>query len=171
MGENSLKKDGKGFNKFRWTLIIIFLISVILMGTYTQIPGLNSINPMVLNSVGSILVTVLLILIVVLHGVERYGKKNLFFFFLITAGVAYTFENIAVATGWPAGFYTYTSNLGMLPVPFIIVFDYFAMGYLSWMTAQILTLNYCEKLRGKQTFIVPMIAAFIMVMWDLEWTP
>lgn len=167
MTEITMGNDGKSFNRFRWALIIIFLISVVIMGVYTQIPGLNSLNPMVLNSVGSILVTILLILIVVLHGAERYGRKNLFIFFLITAGVAYTFENIAVATGW----YTYSSNLGMLPVPFVIVLDYFAMGYLSWMTSQILTMNYSEKLRGKQIFIVPLIAAFIMVMWDLGMDP
>lgn len=171
MVENTQTKDDKGFNKFRWALIIIFLISVVLMGAYTKIFGLSSVNSMVLNSVGSILVTLLLLVIVALHGVERYGKKNLFIFFLITAGVAYLFENINVATGWPAGHYSYTSNLGLLPVPFIIVFDYFAMGYLSWMTSNILTQNYREKLKGKQIFLVPLIAAFIMVMWDLGMDP
>lgn len=159
------------FRKFRWALIIIFLISVVLMGVYTQIPGLNTMDPMIFNAVGSILVTLLMLLIVALHGTERYGKKNMFVFFLITAGVAYLFENINVATGWPAGSYSYTSNLGFLPVPFVIVFNYFTMGYLSWMTSQILTANYAEKLKGKQIFILPLVAAFIMVMWDLGMDP
>jgi putative membrane protein len=167
----NVQKEGKGFNKFRWTLIIIFLISVVLMGTYTRIPGLNTMDSMVFNSVGSILVTLLMLLIVILHGVDRYGKKNMFIFFIITAGVAYLFENINVATGWPAGHYSYTSNLGFLPVPFIIVFNYFTMGYLSWMTSHILTGNYGEKLKGKMIFIVPLIASFIMVMWDLGMDP
>jgi uncharacterized membrane protein len=161
----------KRFNKFRWFLIFIFLFSVILMGTYVKIPGINSINPIVFNAVGSILVTVLLLLIVFLHGMERYGKKNILIFFIITAAVAYLFENINVATGFPAGFYTYTSNLGVLPVPFIVVFDYFAMGYLSWMLAQILTGHYSKRLEGKNIFILPVIAAFIMVMWDLGMDP
>lgn len=95
----------------------------------------------------------------------------MFIFFLITASVAYLFENINVATGWPAGHYSYTSNLGLLPVPFIIVFDYFTMGYLSWMISQVLTGNYSEKLIGKQIFILSFIAAFIMVMWDLGMDP
>lgn len=171
MGETTVQKDIKGFNKFRWALIIIFLISVVLMGVYTRLPGLNSMDSMVFNAVGSILVTLLMLLIVVLHGVERYGKKNMLIFFLITAGVAYLFENINVATGWPAGSYSYTSNLGLLPVPFIIVFNYFTMGYLSWMTSQVLTANFTEKLQGKLIFLMPLIAAFIMVMWDLGMDP
>jgi len=141
------------------------------MGAYTQIPGLNTMDPMIFNAVGSILVTLLMLLIVALHGTERYGKKNMLIFFMITAGVAYLFENINVATGWPAGSYSYTSNLGFLPVPFVIVFNYFTMGYLSWMTSQILTANYAEKLKGKQIFILPLVAAFIMVMWDLGMDP
>jgi uncharacterized membrane protein len=172
MGSMSCTTEDKGkFNKLRWFLIVIFLISVILMGTYVKIPGLNSINPMIFNAVGSILVTVLLLLIVFLHGMERYGKKNILIFFIITATVAYLFENINVATGFPAGFYTYTSNLGVLPVPFIIVFDYFAMGYLSWMMAQILTGHYSKRLDGRNIFVIPFIAAFIMVMWDLGMDP
>jgi putative membrane protein len=166
-----MNEKGGSFRKFRWALIIIFLISVVLMGAYTQIPGLNTMDPMIFNAVGSILVTLLMLLIVALHGTERYGKKNMLIFFMITAGVAYLFENINVATGWPAGSYSYTSNLGFLPVPFVIVFNYFTMGYLSWMTSQILTANYAEKLKGKQIFILPLVAAFIMVMWDLGMDP
>ncbi len=171
MVENTLEKEGKGFNKLRWSLIIIFLISVVIMGAYTKIPGLNAVNSMAFNAVGSILVTILMLLIVVLHGVKRYGKKNMVIFFLITAGVAYLFENINVATGWPAGSYSYTSSLGLLPVPFIIVINYFTMGYLSWMTSQVLTANYAEKLKGKLIFILPLVAAFVMVMWDLGMDP
>ncbi len=168
---NSQENGLKIFNKFRWFLIAFFLISVVIMGVYVKIPGLNTINPMVFNSIGSILVTVLLVLIVFLHGAERYGKKNILIFFIITAAVAYLFENINVATGFPAGYYSYTSNLGILPVPFIIVFDYFAMGYLSWMLSHILTTNYFKVLKGFQIVIVPFIAAFIMVMWDLSMDP
>ncbi len=164
-------QEKSSFSKLRWSLIILFLISVVLMGAYTKIPGLNTIDSMTFNAVGSILVTVLMLLIVVLHGTKRYGKKNMLVFFLITAGVAYLFENINVATGWPAGHYSYTSNLGLLPVPFVIVFNYFTMGYLSWMTSQILTRNYIKKLKNKMIFFVPLIAAFIMVMWDLGMDP
>jgi uncharacterized membrane protein len=171
MEGKTIQKDGKGFNKFRWSLIILFFISIVLMGAGSIIPGINSLDPMMLNAIGSILVTILLLIIVTLHGTERYGKKNILIFFIITAAVAYLFENINVMTGWPAGYYSYTSNLGMLKVPFVIVFDYFTMGYLAWMIAQILTGQYSKKLAGKQIFIIPFIASFIMVMWDLAMDP
>ena len=45
------------------------------------------------------------------------------------------------------------------------------MGYLSWILANILTGQYSKKLGGKQIFIVPFIATFIMVMWDLTVDP
>lgn len=39
------------------------------------------------------------------------------------------------------------------------------------MLAHVLTGQYTKKLRGKQIFIVPLVAAFIMVMWDLSVDP
>jgi putative membrane protein len=45
------------------------------------------------------------------------------------------------------------------------------MGYLSWILANILTGQYSKKLEGKQIIIIPFIATFIMVMWDLTVDP
>jgi len=92
-------------------------------------------------------------------------------FFLLTFLVSFSFENLSIRTGFPFGFYNYSPSLGILKVPIIIVFAYFAMGYLSWMIAHILTGQYGKKLAGKQIFIIPFIAAFIMVMWDLTIDP
>lgn len=39
------------------------------------------------------------------------------------------------------------------------------------MLSHVLTGQYHKKLEGKQIFIVPFIAAFIMVMWDLSVDP
>jgi putative membrane protein len=103
--------------------------------------------------------------------VERYGKKNAFIFFIVTSVVSLFFENLSVLTGFPFGFYHYSPTLGVLPVPLIIIFEYFAMGYLSWILAHILTGQYSKKLEGKQIFFVPLIATFIMVMWDLTVDP
>jgi putative membrane protein len=167
----TVQKDGKGFNWFRWSLIILFLISIIIMAVGNKIPGLNSLDPIILNSIGSILVTFVMFIVVFLHGVERYGKKHMIIFFLITWAVSYSIETINVFTGFPAGYYYYSSSLGVLPVPLIIIFDYFAMGYLSWMLAHILTGQYSKKLVGKQIFIIPFLATIIMVMWDLTMDP
>lgn len=161
----------KPFNKFRWSLIILFLILSILTALGTKVPFLSSVDPLILNSFESLVFTILIFVIVFLHGFERYGKKGMLIFFLITFAVSYTFENLSIQTGFPFGFYHYSSTLGILTVPLIIVFAYFAMGYLSWMLSNVLTGQYIRKLAGKQIFIVPFIAAFLMVMWDLTLDP
>jgi putative membrane protein len=163
MNEKSVQTDMGKFNKLRWSLIVIFLIvNILLIFTYKN-PNLLAID--------SFLVTALLFILAVLHGSERYGKKNILLFFLITWAVSFSFENLSIATGFPFGFYHYSPSLGLLTVPLIIIFAYFAIGYLAWMLAHVLTGQYTRKLEGKQIFIVPFIAAFIMVMWDLTVDP
>jgi uncharacterized membrane protein len=153
------------FSRLRWWLIILFFLFIVLM-TLTYF-----INNPLLISIDSILVTAFLFIIAVLHGIKRYGIKNMVVFFLITFIVSYSFENLSILTGFPFGFYHYSSSLGVLTVPLVIIFAYFAMGYLSWMLAHILTGQYGNKIKGIQVFIVPLIAAFIMVMWDLTIDP
>jgi putative membrane protein len=157
------KKELKTFSKFRWSLIIVFLIVNILLIFNYKDPNLLAID--------SFLVTALLFILAVLHGTERYGKRNILIFFLITWAVSFSFENLSIATGFPFGFYHYSPNLGVLTVPLIIIFAYFAIGYLAWMLSHVLAGQYHKKLEGKQIFIVPFIAAFIMVMWDLSVDP
>ncbi|PKL67658.1 MAG: carotenoid biosynthesis protein [Methanobacteriales archaeon HGW-Methanobacteriales-1] len=157
------KENFKTFNKLRWSLIFIFLmVNILLIFTYQ-----NS-NLLALDS---FLVTALLFILAVLHGRERYGGKNIAIFFLITWAVSFFFENLSIATGFPFGFYHYSPSLGLLTVPLIIIFAYFAIGYLAWMLSHVLTGQYAKKLQGKQVFIVPFIAAFLMVMWDLTVDP
>ncbi|WP_394294937.1 carotenoid biosynthesis protein [Methanobacterium lacus] len=110
-------------------------------------------------------------MLVFLYAVERYGKRNALIFFIVTSVVSLFFENLSVLTGFPFGFYHYSPSLGVLPVPLIIIFEYFAMGYLSWILSHILTGQYSKRLEGKQIFIVPIVATFIMVMWDLTVDP
>ncbi|MBI5460230.1 carotenoid biosynthesis protein [Methanobacterium sp.] len=163
MGNETVKKDGKGFSKLRWSLILVFLIANILV-----VFSYSNTNLLALDT---FLVTALLFILAVVHGTERYGKKNILIFFLITWAVSFSFENLSIATGFPFGFYHYSPSLGLLTVPLIIIFAYFAIGYLSWVLSHILTGQYSKKLEGKQIFIVPFIAAFIMVMWDLSVDP
>lgn len=160
---SNLTSDNKTFNRFRWSLVVFFFIfNILLIFTYK--------NPNLL-AVDSLVTTALLFIIAVFHGGERYGKKNMMVFFLITLIVSFSFENFSILTGFPFGFYHYSPSLGMLTVPLVIIFAYFAIGYLSWMLSHVLTGQYSKKLEGKQIFIVPFIAAFLMVMWDLTVDP
>lgn len=153
----------KSFNKFRWALILLFLIVNIIM--------IFSYSNQYLLTIDTFLVTAFLFIIAVFHGTKRYGKKNTTIFFIITWAVSFFFENLSIHTGFPFGFYHYSPSLGLLTVPLIIIFAYFSVGYLSWMLSHILTGQYHKKLEGKQIFIVPFIASFIMVIWDITLDP
>ena len=160
---NQKSNDKKTFNKLRWSLILVFFIfNLLFIFTYKD-PNLLAID--------SFVATALIFILVFLYAVERYGKKNALIFFIVTSLVSLFFENLSVLTGFPFGFYHYSPSLGLLAVPLIIIFEYFAMGYLSWILSHILTGQYSNKLEGKQIFIVPLVATFIMVMWDLTVDP
>jgi putative membrane protein len=108
-----------------------------------------------------------------LHGILRYGKKNMLIFFLITFIVSWIYENLSVVTGFPFGHYHYTDFLGfkLLFVPLAIMPAYFGTAYLSWTLAQVLIDEYKNKLTGGSIFFVPFIASFIMIMWDIVFDP
>lgn len=151
------------FNKLRWFLIVIFfLCNILIVFSYSNTN---------LLAFDSFLVTAIIFIAVFLLARERYGLKGTLLFFLIASGVSLFFENMSVMTGFPYGLYNYSPTLGVLNVPLIIIFEYFAMGYLAWTLANILTGQYSEKLKGKQVFLIPFMATFIMVMWDLTVDP
>ena len=160
---NKTLHDKIRFNKFRWSLILVFFIfNLLFIFTYKD-PNLLALD--------SFVATALIFIVVFFYAVERYGKRNALIFFIVTSVVSLFFENLSVITGFPFGFYHYSPSLGVLPVPLIIIFEYFAMGYLSWILAHILTGQYSKRLEGKQIFLVPLVATFIMVMWDLTVDP
>ncbi len=82
-------------------------------------------------------------------------------------------ESSSIATGFPFGNYHYTENLGpkLGTVPLLIRPAYFAMCYVSWSLAHIMLDKFDHRADALQRFAVPVIAAFIMVMWDLSMDP
>src|ERR1700732_5270330 len=93
-------------------------------------------------------------------------------FLALCLGISNVMENIGVLTGFPFGHYHYTDVLGpkLFLVPLLIGPAYFGTGYLSWVLASVLL---CTDQRRDRlpTFVVPVIAAFIMVGWDLCFDP
>lgn len=155
--------NGTNINKFRWVLILVFLF-VNLIASF-HLPALQSITP---------IITVLCLFIAVCsHGNERYGLKNIFIFFMITWIISHFFEALSIQTGFPFGHYYYDQLVGprLFQVPLIIMLAYFGTGYASWIISHILLDQYNRKLAGKQLFLVPLIATFIMVMWDVCMDP
>ncbi|MBN9227325.1 MULTISPECIES: carotenoid biosynthesis protein [Legionella] len=148
----------------RWTVITIYLLATLFSAAWHG-PVAELVLPIIL--VFTIFISASL------HGTERYGIKNLIIFFIITWLVSHFFEALSIQTGFPFGHYYYDKLAGprLFEVPIIIMFAYFGTGYASWILAHILLGQYATQLTGKQIFFVPLIAAFIMVMWDICMDP
>ncbi|MCE0721697.1 MULTISPECIES: carotenoid biosynthesis protein [Legionella] len=148
----------------RWTVITIYFLTTLFSAAWH--------GPLAVVFLPIILVFTIFIS-ACLHGKERYGLKNLILFFIITWLVSHFFEALSIQTGFPFGHYYYDKLAGprFFQVPLIIMLAYFGTGYASWILAHILLGQYAEPLAGKQIFLVPLIAAFIMVMWDVCMDP
>jgi len=166
MKDQNVKIDGRPISKIsklRRSLIGLFAVATIFFVLYG--------NPVVFTLLPGIYAS-LLFVIAGLYGTERYGFKNTVIFFLITWIVSLSFEAFSIQTGFPLSYhYNLASPIVLFQVPFIVIFAYFGSGYICWTLSHVLTGQYSKKLEGKQIFIVPFIAAFIMVMWDLIMDP
>jgi putative membrane protein len=110
-----------------------------------------------------------------LHGSRRYGWKGILLFLGISLVVSFTIENLAILGGFPFGQYYYTGGFPgprIFLVPAIIGVTYFSSGYVAWELGNIL-LNYpdSDPKNPRFVFLQPVVASFIMVMWDLCMDP
>ncbi|MDP1603341.1 MAG: carotenoid biosynthesis protein [Legionella sp.] len=148
----------------RWTLIALFFLITLVSGfVYSGIMQ-------VIIPIASVLT---FFLAMFLHGNERYGLKNIIIFFVITWVVSHFFEAMSIQIGFPFGYYHYDKMPGprIAEVPILIMLAYFGTGYASWILSNVLLNQYNKKLAGHQIFLVPLIATFIMVIWDLCMDP
>jgi uncharacterized membrane protein len=120
----------------------------------------------------SLLVTVCAIFVFI-HGYRRYGWKSLAVFFGISVVFGMLYENLSIATSFPFGHYYYSDSLGpkFIYAPYILTIAYFQMLYMSWTLAHVVIDNYSNKLKGSYVVVQPVIASFIMVMWDMVIDP
>jgi uncharacterized membrane protein len=118
---------------------------------------------------------VLLISVVfaVLHGAARYGRSGIAVFIAVCLVVSNILENTSILTGFPFGHYHYTDILGpkLFLVPLLIGPAYFATGYFAWVIGNVLVGDVRRGASAFTTFAVPVIASFVMVMWDLTFDP
>lgn len=159
-----LSTSNDGFSATRWFVISIFLCITFISG-FWQTHFVNAVSP--------IIVILAIFIAVWLHGIERYGIKNMIVFFIITWVVSNFFEALSIQTGFPFGNYYYDKLLGprLFQVPLIIMLAYFGIGYTSWTLAQVLLGQQSNRLAGRNMVLVPLIASCVMVMWDLCMDP
>ncbi len=121
-----------------------------------------------LGNMGSVVITLVLFGFVLFYGAERYGWRGLLIFFAITSVISWSMETLSIATGFPFGYYHYSSQLGpkLGTVPLIIMPAYFGNGFLAWTISHIFLKNLGRGMTRRNLFQVPVVAAFVMVMWD-----
>lgn len=107
------------------------------------------------------------------HGARYYGWRGIIVFVALILLVASMFENVGVHGDFPFGQHYFTDLMGpkFFAVPIMLGVAYVGMAYLSWTLAMIILGNIQKPLVGGRVFILPMVAAFIMVSWDLSMDP
>jgi len=151
-------------NRVLWAISLLFGVFAFLKATPLA-PGLMAVIP----AISIIVPTVFAFM----HGSRRLGWPTMLTFFAIAFVVSWCMESLSIATGFPFGHYHYTERLGpkLGTVPLLIMPAYFAMCYVSWNLAHIVLNKFDHRADALQRFAVPVIAAFIMVMWDLSMDP
>jgi len=119
------------------------------------------------------LVLLISVVFALIHGSSRYGWSGIAVFIVICLVVSNILENTSILTGFPFGHYHYTDSLGpkLFLVPLLIGPAYFATGYLAWVLGNLLAGDVGRGSSRLTTFAVPLVASFLMVMWDLTFDP
>jgi putative membrane protein len=104
------------------------------------------------------------------HGSILYRFRGMAAFTVFCLGAGAACESLSLRTGFPFGHYFFTNFMGpmVLRLPILLVLAYLGIGYCSWVLS-LLILGYRNKpLTRASGIAVPLLASFIMVLWDLS---
>jgi uncharacterized membrane protein len=146
-----------------WALIAIYAAARVLQVFPDKVPMLAIVALHILPP----------ILFALLHGAMLYTTRGILIFFAICLLIGNIFENLGVRTGFPFGGYYFTDVMGpkLFAVPILLGLAYLGMAYLSWTLARVILGGMRDPLTGPRVVTVPLVAAFIMVAWDLSMDP
>jgi len=107
------------------------------------------------------------------HGALRYGRAAMMRFVVTVFAVGWAFETLSIATGFPFGRYHYTDLMAPFlgHVPVFVLPAYLVIGYASWSLAKLLLYGRSTVPAPPGLWRVPVLAALLMVMWDLSMDP
>jgi len=113
------------------------------------------------------------ILFALFHGAIVYTTRGILVFFAISLVIGNIFENLGVRIGFPFGGYYFSDVMGpkLFAVPILLGLAYLGMVYLSWTLARVIMGGMRNPLTGARVVTVPLVAAFIMLAWDLSMDP
>ena len=158
-GNSPMSNQARVSNGLLWVFIALY----VLMGAARLLhnPHLQRLMPFISVAI--------LMGFAIVHGIRRYGWRHFVVFFIVAFVISWSYETLSILTGFPFGHYVYTDNLGpkLWLVPLLIMPAYFSMGYIAWTLAHVLLDRYDDRLAGAEVILVPALASFVMVMWDL----
>ena len=152
-----------GTNHVLWALIVLYAVARVLQLFAGRIPMLAIVALHVFPPA----------VFALIHGSRFYGSRGIVTFVAICLVVGNVFENLGVLTGVPFGRYYFTDVMGpkLLHVPILLGLAYVGMGCLSWTLGHLITGNLRSPITGSRVVTLPLVAAFIMVAWDLSMDP
>jgi len=161
--------DTKARSENNITILLWILIAIV--ATVNFLTGL--IEGGVLNKLAPFINVLCTTLFTFIHGIRKYGTERMIAFFLFTFAISWSYETCSILTGFPFGNYYYSDALGpkLWLVPLLIMPAYFSVCYLSWIIAHVLLDKFQSSLNRIMVFAVPLIASFVMVMWDVSMDP
>ncbi len=150
---------------------IILWLLVALTATFSIVATMSFVASAA-GAVG-IVCTLARLLFALIDGSRRLGWRTFGVMFVITCIVSWCYESLSIATGFPFGHYEYTSELGpkLGTVPIMIMPAYFGVAYIAWVLAHVLLDKFDTQIDSRSLFAIPVIASFIMVMWDMSIDP
>jgi len=110
------------------------------------------------------------LLFALVHGVLTYGVRGIAVFTSLCVLIGNLSENVSILTGFPFGHYYFTDVMGpkLLQVPILLGLAYIGIGYVSWTLASLIVGG---PLTGHRVLTTPLVAACVMVAWDLSMDP
>ena len=119
------------------------------------------------------LVAAAMIYFLIYHGRRAEGGPSIFRFVIAVFLIGWIFETVSIRIGIPFGHYHYTDLmwpfLGHVPVS--VMPAYCVMGYVSWATARCIVGLGHRSARLLSAIALPVLAAALMVIWDLSMDP
>ena len=154
-----MSNQGRASNILLWVFIVLY----VLMGVARLLHNTD------LQRVTPFISVAILMGFAIVHGIRRYGWRHFMVFFILTFVISWSYETSSILTGFPFGHYVYADKLGpkLWLVPLLIMPAYFSMGYIAWTIGHILLDRFDNQLVGAEVVLVPVLASFVMVMWDL----
>jgi Carotenoid biosynthesis protein len=107
------------------------------------------------------------------HGAMVFRWRGILVFTFLCLGVASLFESLSLRTGFPFGHYYFTDLMGpkLFQLPILLALAYLGMGYLSWGVSLSILRLWNRPLAGTHIVLLPIVASFVMVAWDLSMDP